>query len=225
MAKTYLEILNIALRDINEVPLTEASFLAPRGLQATAKEYVNRAYADVLNYSKEWPFLNTNNLTLLTIDTVKGQQEYSLDPSLDHVDWDSFYIKSDDGEVSQPITALNEDYYTQHVKSHDDTQGIPKFVYRRKDNASVGLTPIPEKDGWHVTFAGWIEPTLLINSTDQLIIPDRYYNVLVARIRYYLWMFRENAQQASFSLNEYEDGIKQMHRDLVEKQAVRMRAV
>lgn len=228
MAKTYLEIINIALRDINEVPISEATFLSPRGLQATAKEMVNRAYADILNHSKEWPFLNTTNVTLLQVATVEGQQDYDFDETLDHIDWDSFYLRSTDEMIGHALQTINEDFYIQHMKSQDldnPDGGLPKFVYRRKDNNSFGLSPIPDDRGYTISFAAWGEPTLLVNAADPIVIPDRYYNVLIARVRYYLWLFRENAQQASFALNEYEDGVKQMHRDLVEKQSVRMRAV
>ncbi len=227
MSKTYLEIINIALRDINEVPLTTATFNTPRGIQAAVKEMANRAYADILNYSKEWPFLSTTEGTLLNTVTVEDQQEYQFQDGLDSLDWDSFFIISDDSVISQPLQTINIDFYTQHLKSQDLDNGssIPTFVYRTKDNNGFGLSPVPNDRGYTVSYSAWNDPTLLVESTDMIAIPDRYYTILISRVRYYLWMFRENAQQASFALNEYDRGIKQMHRDLVEKQSIDMRAV
>jgi hypothetical protein len=102
--------------------------------------------------------------------------------------------------------------------------GNPMFVYRLKSNDGFGLSPIPDDRGYTVTFAAWDKPTLLSETTDEIIFPERYYNVLVSRARYYLWLFRENAQQAQMAYAEYDDGIKRMHRDLVDKQSTRMRA-
>lgn len=228
MATTYIDLVNISLRDINEVPVQTAAFNAPRGLQSAAKEFTNRAYADILNYSKEWPFLSETTEATLSVSTVALQQEYSVDVSLDHIDWDTFYITSTDDKYHSPLETIDIDFYIQHMKQFDDTLpegGNPMFVYRLKSNDGFGLSPIPDDRGYTVTFKAWDKPTLLVNSTDTIIFPERYYNVLVARTRYYLWLFRENAQQAQLALRDYEDGVKRMHRDLVDKQSIKMRAV
>lgn len=227
MATTYIDLVNIALRDINEVPVQTAAFNAPRGLQAAAKEMVNRAYADILNYSKEWPFLSEKTTANLEVPTVTLQQEYSTSVALDHIDWDSFFIESDDGSYRSPLQAIDIDFYNQHVKDLENLTdgGNPMFVYRLKSNDGFGLTPIPDDRGYTVTFAAWEKPTLLSTSTDEIIFPERYYNVIISRARYYLWLFRENTQQAQIAFSEYEDGIRRMHRDLVDKQSIRMRAV
>lgn len=224
--KTYLEMINISLRDINEVPLTTAQFQNARGIQAAAKEMVNRAYADILNYSKEWPFLVTSNGTRLETEVEADVQEYLFPEGVDSVDWDSFFIQSDDNSYATNLQKIDIDFYNRHLRARDlDKVGsrLPLFVYRRKDNRGFGLSPIPDDSReYTVTYAAWAEPGLLINYDDEVIIPERYYNVMVSRTRYYLWMFRENPEQASFALNEYERGIRQMHRDLVEKQSVSM---
>lgn len=228
MATTYIDLVNIALRDINEVPMQTSAFSAPRGLQAAAKEMVNRAYADILNYSKEWPFLNEKTAANLSVTTVDLQREYSTDVALDHIDWDSFYIESVTGNYQSPLQCIDIDFYTKHLKKQDNENtlgGNPMFVYRLKSNDGFGISPAPDSLGYTVTFAAWEKPTLLVNSTDVIAFPERYYNVIISRARYYLWMFRENVQQAQVASNEYESGIKRMHRDLVDKQSIKMRAV
>lgn len=227
MAKTYLEIINIALRDINEVPISTNQFNSARGIQSAAKEMVNRAYADILNYSKEWPFLINNTGTKLETTVVPEVQEYLFPEDVDNVDWDSFFIKADDNSYATPLQKISIDFYTRHLRAKDlDKQGnrLPLFVYRTKNNQGFGLSPIPDDSkNLTVTCAAWSEPSFLVNYDDLIVIPERYYNILISRTRYYLWMFRENSEQAAFALNEYERGIKQMHRDLVEKQSISMR--
>ncbi len=227
MAYTYLDIINIALRDVNEVPMSEANFNSPRGLQASVKEMTLRAYADILNHSKEWPFLSASATNQISVATVESQQEYTFDTTVDHIDWDTFYIIRDDGNAGNPLQKVDIDFYIRYMKQDDldSGDGSPLFVYRTKDNEGFGLSPTPDDQGYTVSFSAWAEPTLLVNAADTIVIPDRYYNVLVARVRYYLWLFRENAQQASFAMNEYDEGLKKMHRDLVEKQSIDMRAV
>ena len=228
MPYTYLDIINIALRDVNEVSMSTADFNAPRGLQAGVKEMTARAYADILNHSKEWPFLSASAANQLTVTTVAGQQEYTFDTTVDHVDWDTFYSISTDSSTGNPLAPVHFDFYVKYMKNDDIDNpegGVPLFVYRTKDNDGFGVSPLPDDRGFTISFSAWAEPTMLVNATDVIAIPDRYYNVLVARVRYYLWLFRENAQQASFALNEFEEGLKKMHRDLVEKQSIEMRAV
>lgn len=226
MATTYIDLVNIALRDINEVPLQTSAFNSPRGLQAAAKEMVNRAYADILNYSKEWPFLSEKTTANLEVATVDGQKEYSTSTALDHIDWDSFFIESDDGSYKSPLQTIDIDFYTQHLREFENIDGgNPMFVYRLKSNDGFGIYPTPDDRGYTVTFAAWEKPTLLSASTDTIVFDERYYNVLISRARYYLWLFRENSQQAQIANAEYENGIRKMHRDLVDKQSIRMKAV
>lgn len=244
MATTYLDLTNIALREINEVPLSSSAFSAPRGLQAAAKEMTNRAYLDILNYSKEWPFLyddgNFFPTGALSVTTTALQGTYLFDTDLAHIDWDTFYIQSDDGGHTKHLMPIDIDFYISHLKDRDvnDTEGgDPIYVYRLKNgDATVkgnpggfGLHPIPSDRGFTVTFEAQQNPynafKVLETQSDTIAFPERYYVVLIARARYYLWLYRENAQQAQLALRDYEDGIKRMHRDLVDKQSISMRAV
>lgn len=244
MATTYIDLVNIALREINEVPMQTSAFNNPRGLQAAAKEMVNRAYMDILNYSKEWPFLYEDSNFFptgsLSVATTALQGTYLFDTDLAHIDWDSFFITSTSGNYARALQPIDIDFYIRYLKQYDvnDTQGgDPIYVYRLKGgDATVdgnpggfGLHPLPSDVGYTVTFEAQQNPynsfKVLETQLDTIAFPERYYTVLIARARYYLWLFRENQQQAQLALRDYEQGIKQMHRDLVEKQSIKMRAV
>jgi hypothetical protein len=225
--KTYLEVINIALRDINEVPINISSFNNVRGIQAAALEMVNRAYADILNYTKEWPFLSDAQGTKFEIPTVEDQQEYEFPTEISNVDWDSFFIVSDNKDHTVPLQTIDQDFYIKNLKQNDLLPSgevlRPLFVYRTKNNKGYGLSPIPKGMDYSVSFHAFIKPTLLKFPTQEIIIPERYYNVLISRARYYLWMFRENTELAGYAAQEYERGIRQMYRDLVAKQSIDMR--
>ena len=49
MASTYLVLINNVLRDLNEVELTSSTFSSSRGIQTSAKDFVNRAITDIIN--------------------------------------------------------------------------------------------------------------------------------------------------------------------------------
>lgn len=227
MAKTYLEIVNIVLRDINEVPLTEGTFATARGLQAFTKEAVNRSLLDIMNYNDEWTFQASDpsspgdRVQSHIISTVDGTSEYSLAAGIDQIDWDNVLI-SDPTEVDS-VTKLEFVAHNQITKM-SVMESKPKYVYRTPNGTHLGLYPRPD-DVFTIEYLGWDEPTLLTLFSDTIPFEDRYYTVLVSRARYYLWMFRENSQQASMALNEYEENIRMMFRNLMNPATNRVVAV
>ena len=44
------------------------------------------------------------------------------------------------------------------------------------------------------------------------------YNVVTARVRYYVWQFKESPQQAAFALDDYKKGMKHMKSVLLNPQ-------
>ena len=58
MATTYLDLTNELLREMNEVVLTSSNFASALGIQAHAKDCVNRAYLDIVLEEPQWPFLS-----------------------------------------------------------------------------------------------------------------------------------------------------------------------
>ena len=66
--------------------------------------------------------------------------------------------------------------------------------------------------------------TDLSGATDTGIIPTRFEPVINARAKYYTHIFRSDVQSAQFSLKEYEDGIKRMRIELLNRKNY-MRAV
>ena len=59
MATTYLQLTNELLRELNEVVLTSSTFSSAVGIQAHAKDCINRSYLDIVNEEPQWPFLAT----------------------------------------------------------------------------------------------------------------------------------------------------------------------
>lgn len=246
MSTTYLEIVNNVLSEMNEVLLTAANFGNAVNIPRTVKEMVNRAYMDVNNPTFKWPWLSTavhqdEFLGNTYIETVAGTRWYLLNASASdfnddygHVDWDKFTLTTEgvSGET-EPYTVRNLLYLsteewrnqyalTEETNKYDSTsRNTPIRVIRSPDNRRFGLSPIPDKV-YRIYFYAWDRPTKLVNQDDTINIPDQYYGVLVARARYYSWQRKENVNQAQIALSEYNELLKGMRQQEIERSPTRI---
>lgn len=244
MATTYLQLTNEALRELNEVPLTSANFGDAVGLQQFVKDSVNKAIFDIANEEPQLPFFSAGVsggtdpfYGNVTVATVAGTRWYLLkagssDMTTDYhsIDWDDFYITTINvsGEsapyVSKGLKFVTLDewkrYYRDDENADDaDTQnyGEPIRVIRSPDNRKFGLSPIPDKV-YNVHFYAFNKPTKLSAHGDTIVFPEQYSNLITARVRYYVWQFKESPQQAAFALEDFKQGMKDMKSNLLNPQ-------
>ena len=99
MAATYLEITNELLRELNEVPLTSATFAGAIGVQQHIKDCVNRAYLDIVNEEPQWPFLSVGTSGSTDpfygntyVETVAGTRWYLLKPASSSLTTDKWIV-------------------------------------------------------------------------------------------------------------------------------------
>ena len=238
---TYLNLTNELLRELNEVVLTSANFSAAVGIQAHAKDCINRAYNDIVMAEPQWAFLATGESGAtdpfygnVYVETVAGTRWYELKASSSSitadygsVDWDNFYLTTIGvSGASAPYTSQNLKFITtEEWKDHlreseneDDANaqswGEPKFVIRSPDARKFGVSPIPDKV-YRVWFFAWDLPTALDAHGDTTVFPDVYTPVLMARARYHFHQFKDAPQQAAFALEDYKKGLKQMRSALM----------
>jgi hypothetical protein len=242
---TFLEVVNLALREVNEIPMTEQQLANARGLQQFAKEATNRAFFDISNESTKWSWLQLARDTPVEEEIRKlsdGQQWYDTETLTNGVrqepDWQSFLItdkdvtSTDPNVTSQPATLVRNlpvmtyDQWIANfrVKDFDGAnKGTPQYVIKYSDG-KYGFTPVPDGNYW-VTYNVRSSATRFRLGTEVVPIPEEFITVLVSRIKYYLWLFRENDMQANFSLGEYREGLVNMKRSLLSNKEERMRAV
>ena len=58
MATTYLDLTNVILRELNEVPLTSTNFASAVGFQQFVKDSINKAIFDIANEEPQLPFFS-----------------------------------------------------------------------------------------------------------------------------------------------------------------------
>ena len=241
MATTYLDLTNEVLRELNEIPLTSANFANATGLQKFVKDTVNKSIFDIANEEPQLPFFSAGESGAtdpfygnVTVPSVAGQRWYTLKSDSSSIttdyasiDWDDFYVTTINvsGEtspyVSKGLRFLTLDdwkrYYRDSENADDaDTQnhGEPQFVIKSPDNRKFGLSPIPDKV-YNVHFYAFVRPTALSAYDDTIVLPEQYSNIITARVRYYIWQFKESPQQAAFALDDYKKGMKYMKSNLM----------
>ena len=241
MATTYLDLTNEVLRELNEIPLTAANFANATGFQKFVKDTVNKSIFDIANEEPQLPFFSAGVSGAtdpfygnVTVATVAGQRWYTLKAGSSSIttdyasiDWDDFYVTTINvsGEtapyVSKGLRFLTLDDWKRYYRdseNEDDansqTYGEPKFVIKSPDNRKFGLSPIPDKV-YNVHFYAFVRPTALSAYDDTMVLPEQYSNIVTARMRYYVWQFKESPQQAAFALDDYKKGMKYMKSNLM----------
>jgi hypothetical protein len=244
MATTYLDLTNEILRELNEIPLTSANFGNATGFQQFVKDAINKSIFDIANEEPQLPFFaaDLSGATNpfygnVVVPTVIGQRYYllksdstSIKDDYGSVDWDDFYLTTINvsGEsapyVSQGLKFLTHADWRRYYRDNENNDsadgqvyGEPKYVIKSPDNRKFGLSPIPDKI-YNVHFYAYVKPTALSAYTDEIILPDQYKNVILARVRYYTWQFKESPQQASFALQDYVQSMKAMKENLINPQ-------
>ncbi|MEE8598082.1 MAG: hypothetical protein V3S69_00920 [Dehalococcoidales bacterium] len=234
MAKTYLDITNLVLQDANEVQLTETSFTSSRGLQSFTKEAVNRALMDIATSTPEWNWLKTGTASSPnTVATVATTQWYEFKTvtaqsgAYSSIDFDTFFLDNGTDRYDN-LQKISYDEWNNHLRETDehpnDLGGVPKYVIETNDSNQFGLSPVPD-DVYTISFRSWEDANVLVNALDTLPFPDRYYNVLVARAKYYLWTFKENDFQTQISNRDYADGLNRMKEQLTTPKGRKFRLV
>ena len=241
MATTYPDLTNEVLRELNEIPLTAANFANATGLQKFVKDTVNKSIFDIANEEPQLPFFSAGVSGStdpfygnVTVATVAGQRFYTLKADSSSIttdyasiDWDDFYVTTInvDGEsapyVSKGLRFLTLDDWKRYYRdseNEDDansqTYGEPKFVIKSPDSRKFGLSPIPDKV-YNIHFYAFVRPTALSAYDDTMVLPEQYSNIVTARMRYYVWQFKESPQQAAFALDDYKKGMKSMKSNLM----------
>ena len=237
--RTYLDLCNTILRELNEVELTSTTFTSALGIQKFVKDTINRAYFDICNAEDKWNFLSVGDplndyYGNAVIETVAGTRWYDLQSAqtllnqYSFIDYDNIVLTEEgvSGKTApfevfklQPLSLSNWQrlYGVQEAKDKSDTQsyGIPRRVIRGPANDKIGFSPIP--DGvYKIYFYAYAQPTELTASTDTVVFPKQYTSVLLARARYYVHQFKDNMSQAQLSKVEFQKALRTMREQLLE---------
>lgn len=228
---TFLDYVNAVLAEVNEVALSPQQLNTARGLHLHVKNSVNRAYLDIINTPEaKWPWLQKSDSqpqgSVLSgersIPTVLGQEWYMIpvtDPYKDVVDWENIYLLNDEGNKLD-LVGLS---WPEYQDLPDLIEGEPRFVVQSADGKSLGIVPVPQDKTYTIKFRVWERPSRFKNFSDVVPIPEQFSNVLIDGATHYVWRFRENLDQANFSFQKFERGVKDMKRNYGNQSIRRLR--
>ena len=114
--------------------------------------------------------------------------------------------------------------YEEFARNHRETDvsidsssyGIPEYVYPTQDG-KFGLHPVPDRGNYTVLFEYWTTHTELSAYDDSPTLATRHQDVVVNRAKYYAYMLRGDVDMSRMCLLQYQDGIKRMRIELINR--------
>lgn len=140
--------------------------------------------------------------------------------SSDNLDID-FVRVSENTEVKYLRYLTYEDWFNRYstidLQNNTDQFASPIYVYKTQ-SGQLGVSPVPDSDNYRITFEYWKLHTELSAYDDAPDLEDRYSDLVVARARYYTYNLRSDPEHAMIANREYEDGLKRLRSDLINKE-------
>ena len=144
-----------------------------------------------------------------TTFTATAQTSYVYVES-DGVQLDVDYVRvSREDVTTRKIRYISYDDYLQRFREQDDRNssghhGMPQYVYRKPDYSSFGLTPIPDKNDYLISYDYYTTHTDLSAHGDTMSLPDRFSPLIVDRSKYYTYMLRSDPDHANLANRDYQ---------------------
>ncbi len=217
MATNFLNLTNQLLRRLNEVEVKEVEFTSCRGVQALAKDAIRNSISQINAAEYEWPFNSAEHTQTLNV----GQEDYSWPQYFKVVDWKSFILAKNPllGVTTQVLPLLSRDvYYDQKREADADADnavglGVPTQVVPAHGNGYI-VTPSPDK-AYTIQYRYFLNFADLQLLTDATRIPTPYDYVIIEGAITQMYLFRNNNEAASISLQLFQEGIKNMQGILI----------
>lgn len=217
MAYDFLGLVNDVNRRLNEVELTSANFATAAGFYGQAKDAVNASIRYLNQSEYNWPFNHVTQTTTLVANTSR----YAFPTDAKVINFKTFRIK-ENTTLGNATTRLSElayeeylDKYVQQEYNNSSIQGVPIYVVQAPDLEFV-LTPEPNK-AYELVYEYYTFPTDLAAATDTTNIPERFRHIIIDGAMYHAYMFRSNAQAATIAKTKFDEGIKHMRSQLINR--------
>lgn len=157
---------------------------------------------------------NTPNIGI----TVTGASTftYSVDPATVSPATGTITLKSNT-LTTQPLAFVDKDEYTKAYSSTvenltSDGYKTPRFVSRKPNNDYIIFDPADRV--YTVSYWGYTVPARLSAYSDTHLVPEEYENIIVDMALHYMYMFRDNIENAAIAKGRADDGLAKMIRVL-----------
>jgi len=209
MAYDFLGLVNDVNKRLNEVELTTGNFAATTGYYSFVKEAVNSSIRHINQEEYEWPWNHREEEVTLTA----GVSKYSYPLDAKTINMNTFRIKRNAtfGNSTVKLKILPyEEYLDKYVDNEYNSaasiQNTPEYIVRTPSRELI-LVPTPDQE-YELVYEYFQLGYDLNLHNDVPTLPEQYRNVIVDGAMYYVYQFRSDTQMASLSQQRYEDGIK-----------------
>jgi hypothetical protein len=144
-------------------------------------------------------FTATAQTTFITVNNTTTATNLDVD-----------YIRVSRADImTRKLRYISYDDYMQRFKEQDSQNnsghyGLPQYVYKKPDYSAFGLTPIPDKNDYLISYEYYTTHTDLSAYGDVMGLPDRFGPLIVDRSKYYTYMLRSDPDHANMSNRDYQ---------------------
>lgn len=209
MAYDFLGLVNDVNRRLNEIALTTTNFANTTGYYAFVKEAVNSSIRHINQEEFEWPWNHIEDTIILT----PGTSRYSYPVDAKTINMNTFRIKRN-ASLGNSTVKLKIMQYEEYLDKYIDNEynsaasirNIPEYIVRTPSRELI-LVPTPDQE-YELVYEYYQLGYDLELHNDVPTLPETYRNVIVDGAMYYVYQFRSDTQMASLSQQRFEDGIK-----------------
>lgn len=133
------------------------------------------------------------------------------------------FLSRDEYSSGSRIATSGREIAHRALSSPNDGYGKPTQIFST-DFEGFGFSPTPDNSAFAVEFDMFFETETVSAFDDIPLVPARYHDVIVARVKYFAHQLRGNSESAQLSLRDYENGVRRMRSELIQKKNY-MRAV
>jgi len=210
---------------VNKTYNLQVRVLDSEGTGQALKVQVGTAAEGTQNLSTTLTVSDFNSGKILDVQfTATDQTTYiTLNNTSTGTNLDIDYVRlSRAGITTKKLQNISYDDYMQRFKEQDSQNtsshyGMPQYVYRKPDYSSFGVTPIPDKNDYLISYEYFTTHTDLSAHGDVMGLPDRFGPLLVDRCRYYTYMLRSDAQHAQLADSDYKRKLRLLKNDYISR--------
>jgi len=197
---------------VNQTYNLQVRVLDSNGTGAALKVQVGTAAEGTQNLSTTLTVSDFNAGEILDVQfTATAQTTFvTLNNTTTATNLDVDYVRVSRSDImTRKLKYISYDDYMQRFKEQDSQNnsshyGMPQYVYRKPDYTSFGLTPIPDKNDYLISYEYFTTHTDLSAHGDTMALPDRFGPLIVDRSKYYTYMLRSDPDHANLSNRDYQ---------------------
>ena len=210
---------------VNKTYNLQVRVLDSNGTGAALKVQVGTAAEGTQNLNTTLTVTDFNAGAILDVQfTATAQTTFiTLNNTTTATNLDVDYVRVSRADITtRKLRYISYDDYLQRFKEQDSQNnsghyGMPQYVYRKPDYTSFGLTPIPDKNDYLISYEYFTTHTDLSAHGDTMALPDRFGPLIVDRSKYYTYMLRSDPDHANLSNRDYQRKLSLLKTDYSSK--------